>query len=184
MKALRDRELLGGIAARRTAGLIVGRHLLQFLRPSRRLELRGSPRQRGPVLCLDIESSGRFLLTGALDCSVSLWDLERRDTDAARASAAATAALRAGRAPPPHPARRPLYWDSDDGWVQETSPVEPTTIVRRGRSSDGGLHPHTFAVSSVQWYPVSCVYTIRELHHFVVTMRRAIKPVTLVNACR
>lgn len=154
MKALRDRELLGSAAARRTAGLIVGRHLLNFLRPSRRLELRGSRHQRGPVLCLDIESSGRFLLTGALDCSISLWDLERKDTDAERASAAATAALQAGQAPPAHSSRRPLHWDREEGWVQDTSTVGPTKVMRRGRYSEDGLHPHTFAVSAVQWYPV------------------------------
>lgn len=154
MKALRDRELLGSAAARRTAGLIVGRHLLTFLRPSRRLELQGSRHQRGPVLCLDIESSGRFLLTGALDCSISLWDLERRVTDAERASEAATAALQVGRAPPANPSRRPMHWDRVEGWVQETSPIGPTKVVRRGRYSEDGLHSHTFAVSAVQWYPV------------------------------
>lgn len=153
MKSLRDRELLGRSASRRASGIIMGRHLFQFLRPSRNLELKASPQQRGPVLCLDIEASGRFMLTGALDCSVSLWDLEKRGTDG---DEHVRAALQAGRAPPAagHVSR---HWDPDEGWVKEPRSVLPICIATRGCASNGGLHPHTFAVTSVQWYPVRLI---------------------------
>jgi len=114
------------------------------------VELEAHPRQRGPVTCLDVERRDkRLLVTGGLDASVCLWDLEQRASPeaATRASAeaAAHAALAAGQrppgdAPPPPPPPGPRV-------------VKP--LVRIGKSrKDKMFAPHAVAVSSVQWYPI------------------------------
>ena len=149
MRCLFDRELLGVAASRRAAGAILSTRLT-FLAPSRNVELEAHPRQRGPVTCLDVERRDeRLLVTGGLDASVCLWDLEQRaspeaatwaGTEAATHAALASGQRPPGDAPPPPPPPGPRV-------------VKP--LVRIGKSrKDDFFAPHAVAVSSVQWYSI------------------------------
>ena len=184
-----DRSLLGGGAAsRRAVGVVMSDHVLRFIAPSRNLEIRGSSSQRGPVTCLDFEQTeGRLLLTGGLDCSVSMWDLEKRESVQDMASAETTAALAAGRSPPSRSAlalaqRRRRRWSDGEGWcAAEPRQVRPLGHAGRGAragaapGSGGEMRGHTFAVSAVQWYPVDAGAFVSGAHDGKLKVRRLLR---------
>jgi len=82
-------------------------------------------RHRGPLTCSHIERiEGRYLLSGAADASLSLYDLEARDY-------------------------RSLTQQVGEGGTSR-SPAEPLMHLARGSLPA----MHKYSVSSVQWYPV------------------------------
>ena len=122
---------------------------------------------------------GRYLLTGSVDCSISLFDLDAREADAHDGASADGMRLSKAEEEERRTAKRGLAWP-------DPRVVRPLSHLKRGaggarRSGGGGgdrdggygganaSQPsanwtpsghgvgHTFALASIQWYPVDTV---------------------------